>query len=113
MDTNEHFHELIQEIFKQIIPDGKGIEVNTSGFSYGLKQAMPSRDILELYKACGGEIITLGSDSHYADHVGRYFHEMLELLRDIVQYICSFDHKNQYFIQLSNFYRTKSIIILI
>lgn len=104
LDTNEHFHELIQEIFKQIIPDGKGIEVNTSGFSYGLKQAMPSRDILELYKACGGEIITLGSDSHYADHVGRYFHEMLELLRDIgFQYICSFDHKKPVFHPIKQF----------
>ena len=55
---------MIQLIFKTIIPKGKGIEVNTSGFAYGLDSAMPSIDILKLYKELGGEIITVGSDAH-------------------------------------------------
>lgn len=104
LDTDENFHEIIREIFNTIIPDGKGIEVNTSGYYYGLDHAMPSRDILELYKACGGEIITLGSDSHYADHVGRHFDEMLKLLQGIgFQYICSFDHKKPIFHSIKQF----------
>ncbi len=94
LDSKADFHEVIEQIFRTIIPKGKGIEVNTSGFSYGLDQAMPSDDILRLYKACGGEVITLGSDAHYADHVGRHFTETLQLLDRIgFKYVTSFHDK--------------------
>src|SRR5699024_4026441 len=35
-DPKVDFTDIITEIFKTIIPKGKGIEVNTSGYSYGL-----------------------------------------------------------------------------
>lgn len=54
----------IAEILKYVIADGKGIELNTSSFYYGLKDLTPSRDILKLYHNLGGTIITIGSDSH-------------------------------------------------
>lgn len=92
LDSDRNFHEIIREIFELIIPQGKGIEINTSGFAYGLGAAMPSDDILKLYKECGGEIITIGSDAHEADHVGREFTQSLQLLKDIgFEYIASFD----------------------
>lgn len=75
--TNEkstnNFDDIIREIFKEIIPAGKGIEINTSGYRYGLESGMPSFDILKLYQACGGEFITLGSDSHVAKTVAEDF----------------------------------------
>ncbi|MED4473273.1 MULTISPECIES: histidinol-phosphatase HisJ family protein [Bacillaceae] len=93
--TNEkskhHFHEVIREIFAEIIPAGKGIELNTSGYRYGLEGGMPSPDILSLYKECGGEIITLGSDSHLETTLAYKFKESLELLESIgFQYIATF-----------------------
>lgn len=92
LDVDRNFHEIIREIFKVIIPEGKGIEMNTSGFAYGLESAMPSKDILELYKACGGEIITIGSDAHQAHHVAHKFPESLQLLKEIgFEYIATFD----------------------
>lgn len=91
LDTDESFHDIIGEIFKTIIPKGKGIEVNTSGFAYGLGSAMPSRDILELYYDLGGEIITIGSDAHQAEHVGHRFDQVLAMLQDIgFRYITTF-----------------------
>src|SRR5699024_1522124 len=48
LDTEEKFHDIIKEIFKEIIPKGKGIEVNASVFAYNLGTAMPSEDILSL-----------------------------------------------------------------
>lgn len=63
---------LITEILKIVIADGKGIEVNTSYIRYGLDDMTPSRDILRLYRELGGEIITIGSDTHHADHLGTY-----------------------------------------
>ena len=43
---------------------GKGIELNTGGFKYGLGHPNPCEDIIKRYKELGGEIITLGSDAH-------------------------------------------------
>lgn len=56
--------EIITKILKYIIADGKGIELNTSSKKYKLDDLMPSRDILKLYLDLGGEILTIGSDSH-------------------------------------------------
>lgn len=75
--------DLIEKIFKTIIPQGKGIEINTSSYRYGLQYSMPSSDILALYKSCGGSIITLGSDSHVSETIGYKFEESIALLKDL------------------------------
>lgn len=90
--SNSDFHEVITEILKLVIAKGKGIELNTSGFRYGLDSGMPSNDILQLYRELGGEIITLGSDSHRADTLGYEFKASLELLSSLgFNYITTFD----------------------
>jgi histidinol-phosphatase (PHP family) len=61
--------DLITKILKMVIADGKGIEINTSSFRYGLTDLIPSRDIILLYKKLGGKIITIGSDSHKQEHL--------------------------------------------
>lgn len=61
---------LVTEILRTAIADGKGIEINTSSRRYGLPDLTPSRDILRFYKEMGGEIITIGSDSHKPEHLG-------------------------------------------
>ncbi|WP_087974475.1 histidinol-phosphatase HisJ family protein [Oceanobacillus rekensis] len=89
--SKENFHDIIGDIFKEIIPEGKGIELNTSGFRYGLESGMPSTDILKLYKECGGEIITLGSDSHVETTLAYQFTESLVLLQSIgLNYIATY-----------------------
>lgn len=77
------FHDIIGEIFKQVIADGKGIELNTSGIRYKLEHGMPSPDILQLYKDCGGEIISLGSDSHTETSLAYDFNASLQLLESL------------------------------
>ena len=73
--------DIITEILKQVIKDGKGIEVNTSNFRYKLNDLTPSRDILRLYKDLGGEILTIGSDSHAEAHLG---HKIEEIKQDLI-----------------------------
>lgn len=98
LNTDRNFREVIREIFNTIIPKGKGIEVNASGFAYGLGSAMPSLDILTLYKQCGGEIITVGSDAHEAHHVAHRFPEILKQLDSIgFSYVATFDNKEPSF----------------
>lgn len=86
------FHDIIGEIFNVIIPRGQGIELNTSGYKYGLGGGMPSTDILKLYKQYGGEVLTLGSDSHIADTVSCKFKDSLKLFQEIgFKYITTFN----------------------
>ncbi len=65
------FDELIDEILRTAIADGKGIEINTSSFRYGMKErTTPTLDILKRYRELGGEFVTVGSDAHKAKDVG-------------------------------------------
>ncbi|BAQ11891.1 histidinol-phosphatase [Bacillus sp. OxB-1] len=90
--VDRDYLDVIKEIFDVIIPDGKGIELNTSGVRYGLPNGMPSDDILKLYKQCGGEILTLGSDAHKPQDIAFQFRDSLELFQSIgFNYISTFD----------------------
>ncbi|MFZ5351379.1 MAG: histidinol-phosphatase HisJ family protein [Bacillota bacterium] len=73
------YREYIEEVLKTLISNGKGIEINTSG-TYGLSTFHPLPEIIMLYKELGGEIITLGSDSHYPQVLGDSFDKAKELL---------------------------------
>ena len=68
----EKVESIISEILRIVIEDGKGIELNTSYHRYGLKDATPSMNILKRYRELGGDIITIGSDSHSAGQLGAY-----------------------------------------
>ena len=79
----EKIKPILTEIFKTVIADGKGIEVNTSSHRYGLKDLTPGRDILKLYRELGGRIITIGSDSHKPEHLNAYIDETREELKKL------------------------------
>jgi len=86
------YRDYFDKLFKILIEKGKGIEVNTSGFKNDFKQPLPSFEIIKWYKEAGGEIITLGSDSHTPDHPGYYFKETIKELKSIgFDYVCTFD----------------------
>ena len=68
----EQNRDVIAEILTRVIADGKGIEVNTSSFRYGLPDLQPCTEILRLYRNLGGRIVTIGSDSHKPEHLGAY-----------------------------------------
>lgn len=77
------FQDIITEILEIVIADGKGIEINTSSYRYGVNGLTPSYEILKLYYQLGGRIITIGSDSHQEEHLGAYFDEAKQVLLDI------------------------------
>lgn len=88
----EKVQPIISEILKLVIENGKGIELNTSYHRYGLKDTTPSVDILKLYHKLGGEIITIGSDSHEPRHLGAYVQEAKDLLKNLgFQFFCTYD----------------------
>lgn len=76
------FAELLDEILKTLISMGKGIELNTAGLKYGLEFAHPHPELLKRYRELGGEIITVGSDGHKAEHYAWDFDQAGDILRN-------------------------------
>ena len=97
----EESKEAITKILKHVIAAGKGIELNTSSFRYGLDDLMPSRDILKLYHQLGGRIITIGSDSHEKAHLGAHIEACKLELKEIgFTHFCTFDRMEPSFHEL-------------
>lgn len=98
------FKDIIDEILKVIIKKNKGIEINTSGFKYGLGHTHPKIEIVKRYKELGGEIITLGSDSHAKKMLTSHFdvvYDMLVLAG--FKYFTSFKDRKPEFISIEKF----------
>ncbi len=77
------FEPLLREIFTALAQNGKALELNTSGLYRSPKaRAMPDLWELKLFKACGGELVALGSDAHIAANIGRGIKEGQALLRE-------------------------------
>ena len=79
----EEFEEELRTLFAILAQSGKGIEVNTSGLyrpEHG--RTMPGLWELKLWRECGGEIVTVGSDAHQRCHAGCGIREGAVLLRE-------------------------------
>ena len=72
--------ELMDEILKTIIQRGKALELNTSRWN---GQGMPGQDVFRRYKELGGELVTLGSDSHRVNSVANGFAQATEQLKSL------------------------------
>ncbi len=92
---------IIEEILMQLIHAGKGIEVNTAGFKYGLGHPNPCEEILKRYRKLGGEILTIGADAHMPEHVGFCFDQVTELLQSVgFSYYTVFQKRKPLFLRL-------------
>ena len=93
------YMDIIEEIFRLLIHKGKGIEINTSSFRYGMgDRTTPTVEMLRMYKQLGGEIITIGSDAHYPEHVAYGWDWASETLKTLgYRYITTFRHMEPVF----------------
>jgi histidinol-phosphatase (PHP family) len=73
-----HAPEHLDGIFRYLIEQGKGLEINTATWQdspcWGL-------DALTRYRELGGEFVTFGSDAHRPGRVGWRINEAVELAR--------------------------------
>lgn len=103
---NKDFHfedyiDILEDILKTIIQNGKGIEVNSGGFRQGLEGPNPCPEILKLYRSLGGEIITTGSDAHKPKDIASDFNRIESLLRDCgFKYYTIFKNRQPEFIKI-------------
>lgn len=81
MDWND-YSDYFREILITLISKGKGIEINTCSLRDGFKNPNPHKDIVKLYHALGGEIITIGSDAHKPQNIASGFDVAEAVLRE-------------------------------
>ena len=68
------FSDILDQMMKYLISEGKALEINTKSYQdYKGRTPVLDRDILTRYRELGGEIISLGSDSHDPFRVGDKF----------------------------------------
>ncbi len=100
IDFSDYYDELNQ-LFHLIIPQGKGIEINTSGLRSGMGETMPPLPILKLYREAGGEILTVGSDAHKVQDAGADIDAGYELARAAgFSYVTVFEARRPRFIHI-------------
>ncbi|WP_075981261.1 histidinol-phosphatase HisJ family protein [Bacillus massilinigeriensis] len=88
------YKDLLQAILKKAIDRHIGIEINTSGLRGELNETLPTFSILKLYKELGGEILTIGSDSHEAENVGAGLIEAYQMAKEAgFKYIFHFEKR--------------------
>lgn len=76
----------IDEILKTLAEKDKALEINTSGLFQKLKSTMPGEDVIKRFRELGGKLVTIGSDSHYANRIGNGIQRGMELAKR-----CGFD----------------------
>ncbi len=81
-DFSKHSQE-VERLFKKMTAKDIALEVNVSTLWRGLGFAMPDKEFLELYRECGGRLITVGTDSHTPDRIGSCTEEGFALLRSV------------------------------
>lgn len=97
----DDYRDVLDILLNKIISMGRGIEVNTSGYRYGVDSVHPNMDILKRYKELGGQIITVGSDSHRSIDVCKDFNKAYDMLRYIgFKYVCIFTNRAPIFINI-------------
>ncbi len=82
----DRYASIIEKIFITLIKNGMGIEINTSGLREKINVTLPSEKYVKIYRDLGGEIITVGSDAHCAENLGKGISQGIQIAKK-----CGFD----------------------
>jgi len=97
-DIKNKGREYFEPVLKAVINKGLTLECNTSGLRQTMNECLPNRDLLAFYYELGGRDVSLGSDAHFACHLGANFKEASEMLKDIgFEYLAKFDSRTKDF----------------
>ena len=73
----------IRLVLQTVIQNGIALEINTSCLGTEYDQLLPNEEILKLYLQMGGKLLTLGSDAHKAEKLGKGFGQTVQLLKSL------------------------------
>lgn len=89
------FPDILDSMLRYLAENGKALELNTKTYQdFKGRTPVLDKNILMRYRELGGEIISLGSDSHDADRVGFNFERTAALVsRCGFRYLAHFDKR--------------------
>ena len=73
----DQYMDRVETVLREVINRGYAFELNAAGIASWQKTVGPPQNILYEYKRLGGERISIGSDSHALDTVGRGIEECM------------------------------------
>lgn len=82
LDETELWPGTVRRILETLISRGIALELNTSGLRRAEKITYPTPRLLELYSELGGNLVTLGSDTHRRSHLFHGLASGAALLRE-------------------------------
>lgn len=95
------FDEIIAESFRELIRNGCGIEINTSGLRQAYGETFPSIKYVKLYRELGGEILSVGSDAHTVEDLGKGVANGAEIAKAAgFDHLCYFKRRKPVFIEI-------------
>ncbi len=78
----KRYEDKIEAILKALAENGKALEINTSGLRQPIGETIPGKGIVKLFRELGGEFVTVGSDAHYAEHLGFGIPEGMKIAKE-------------------------------
>lgn len=95
------YEEKIRACLKALVEHGCGLEINTSGLRQPYGKPFPTMDLLKIYREYGGEMVTIGSDAHCAEDVGKGVQEGIQMASEAgFQYLCYFNEREPIYIKI-------------
>lgn len=95
------FREIIAESFRELIRSGCGIEINTSGLRQAYGRTFPELEHVRLFKDLGGELLSIGSDAHTVEDLGRGIAEGIETAKAAgFDRVCYFKNRKPIFVKI-------------
>ena len=83
INVYEKGREQFEPVLKRIIEKGIALEVNTSGLRQHDGCTFPHTDLIKFYRELGGELVTVGSDAHYACDLASDIADTYGLLKEL------------------------------
>ena len=66
----DKYKDQVDEILKLAAEKDIALEINTAGLRQPINRMSPEESTVKRFKELGGKYITIGSDAHYAQHLG-------------------------------------------
>ena len=80
-DINK-YSDKVDELLKLCAEKDKALEINMGGLKYPINKPAPDLDTVKRYKELGGRLVSVGSDSHYAERIGFGIPQAYEIARE-------------------------------
>ena len=77
------YYDKIEAVYRELIRRDVALELNVSTLWKGLGISMPTMELLKLYKDGGGRLITVGSDAHAPENLGKAIRKGYAILETV------------------------------